>query len=122
LAGHPVEVLEDDVRAGRESQADAAGYQVAHRDQAAVIGLESVDSRESLLGCVVARDCDAGHIAKRAVDGLICPPGKDRAFLWDDALAGFGVAAFPSGRKTYVAQYRRGMDVRSARRSATTAD
>ncbi len=27
-------------------------------------------------------------------------------FLWDDALAGFGVAAFPSGKKTYVAQFR----------------
>jgi integrase len=32
--------------------------------------------------------------------------GRDRDFLWDDALAGFGVAAFPSGRKVYVAQYR----------------
>jgi integrase len=27
-------------------------------------------------------------------------------FLWDDALAGFGVAAFPSGKKVYVAQFR----------------
>src|ERR1700731_1680967 len=26
--------------------------------------------------------------------------------LWDEALAGFGVGAFPSGRKVYVAQYR----------------
>lgn len=26
--------------------------------------------------------------------------------LWDEALAGFGVAAFPTGRKAYVAQYR----------------
>jgi integrase len=46
------------------------------------------------------------RISKRSVDALVCPPGKDRDFLWDDALAGFGVAAFPSGKKVYVAQYR----------------
>jgi hypothetical protein len=48
----------------------------------------------------------AGRISKRSVDGLACPNGKDREFLWDDALAGFGVGAFASGRKVYVAQYR----------------
>jgi integrase len=47
------------------------------------------------------------------VDEHKCSPGKDRAFLWDGALAGFGVAAFPSGKKVYVAQYRR--DGRSRR-------
>ena len=47
-----------------------------------------------------------GRISKRSVDALQCAPGKDRDFLWDDALAGFGVAAFPTGRKVYVAQYR----------------
>jgi len=47
-----------------------------------------------------------GRITKRAVDALQCQAGKDRGFLWDDALAGFGVAAFPTGRKVYVAQYR----------------
>ena len=47
-------------------------------------------------------------ITKRAVDALHCPKGKDRVFLWDDALRGFGVAAFPSGKKVYVAQYRQG--------------
>lgn len=47
-----------------------------------------------------------GRISKRSVDALICPPGKDREFLWDDALAGFGVAAHASGKKTYVVQYR----------------
>ena len=47
-----------------------------------------------------------GHISKRSVDAFACPPGKDRAFLWDDALSGFGLVAFPSGRKTYIAQYR----------------
>lgn len=47
-----------------------------------------------------------GRISKRTVDAFDCPPGKDRAFLWDDTLSGFGLVAFPSGRKTYVAQYR----------------
>src|SRR3954467_13575783 len=54
-----------------------------------------------------------GRISKRSVDALVCPPGKDRMFLWDDALAGFGVAAFPGGRKVYVAQFRK--DGRSRR-------
>ena len=48
------------------------------------------------------------RITKRAVDALRCPAGKDRVFLWDEDLAGFGVAAFPSGKKVYVAQYRQG--------------
>src|SRR4051812_21119241 len=55
----------------------------------------------------------SGRISKRTVDALACPPGKDRVFLWDDALAGFGVAAFPGGRKVYVAQFRK--DGRSRR-------
>jgi integrase len=54
-----------------------------------------------------------GRITKRAVDGLRCKPGKDRTFLWDTALAGFGVGAFPSGKKIYVAQFRK--DGRSRR-------
>jgi integrase len=47
-----------------------------------------------------------GRISKRSVDALTCKPGKDREFLWDDAIVGFGVGAFPSGKKVYVAQYR----------------
>ena len=46
------------------------------------------------------------RISKRSIDALTCEPGKDRTFLWDDALAGFGVGAFASGKKVYVAQYR----------------
>lgn len=46
------------------------------------------------------------RITKRAVDSLKCPFGRDRAFIWDDALAGFGAAAFPSGKKVYVVQFR----------------
>ncbi len=46
------------------------------------------------------------RITKRAVDALQCPSGRDRTFLWDDEVSGFGVAAFASGTKVYVAQYR----------------
>ena len=54
-----------------------------------------------------------GRITKRAVDALKCPKGHDRDFLWDEALAGFGVAVFPTGKKVYVAQFRK--DGRSRR-------
>jgi integrase len=47
-----------------------------------------------------------GRISKRSVDALHCKSKQDRAFLWDDALSGFGVAAFPSGKKVFVAQFR----------------
>jgi integrase len=48
------------------------------------------------------------RITKRAVDALQCPKGKDRVFLWDQDLKGFGVVAMPSGGKIYVAQFRLG--------------
>lgn len=53
------------------------------------------------------------RISKRSVDALICPPTKERAFLWDDALSGFGVVAFHTGKKAYVIQFRK--DGRSRR-------
>ncbi len=46
------------------------------------------------------------RISKRSVDGLQCDSQKDRAFLWDDALSGFGAVAYPTGRKVYIAQFR----------------
>jgi len=49
-----------------------------------------------------------GRISKRAVDTLDCPAGKDREILWDADLAGFGVAVFPSGAKTYLVRFRKG--------------
>jgi hypothetical protein len=42
-----------------------------------------------------------GRISKKSVDALACPEGQDRVFLWDDALAGFGVAAYPKGKKVF---------------------
>ena len=34
------------------------------------------------------------------------PSDKDRAFAWNSGLAGFGVVAFASGKKAYIAQNR----------------
>src|ERR1019366_7138086 len=48
-----------------------------------------------------------GRISKRSVDALVCSAEKDRVFLWDDALSGFGIAAFRSGKKVYYAQFRK---------------
>jgi integrase len=53
------------------------------------------------------------RISKSTVDSLFCQPEKDREIIWDDKLKGFGVAVFPSGVKTYLAQYRK--DGRSRR-------
>ena len=47
-----------------------------------------------------------GSVTKRSAEALRCQAGKDRAFLWDRDLSGFGVAAFSTGRRFYVAQYR----------------
>ena len=47
------------------------------------------------------------RISKSTVDSLVCPPDKDQDILWDDKLKGFGIAVFPTGVKTYVAQYRK---------------
>ena len=46
-------------------------------------------------------------ITKRTVGNLKCSPGKDRTLFWDTEIRGFGVAAFKSGAKVYVVQYRK---------------
>lgn len=45
-------------------------------------------------------------LTKTLIDGL--KPGATDRFVWDDLLAGFGVRVWPTGRKTYIAQYRAG--------------
>jgi integrase len=46
------------------------------------------------------------HISKRVVDAA-APADRD-AFVWDDELVGFGLKVTPSGRKSYIFQYRMG--------------
>ena len=46
------------------------------------------------------------RLTKRSIDALE-PRGSDY-FVWDDEIKGFGVRVLPSGRKTFVAQYRSG--------------
>jgi integrase len=47
-------------------------------------------------------------LTEKRVAEFACPPGKAEAWLWDVAVRGFGVRAYPDGRKVYVAQYRTG--------------
>lgn len=44
------------------------------------------------------------RLSKRTVDAL--KPAESDYFLWDDDLPGFGVRVMPSGRKSYLIQYR----------------
>lgn len=43
-------------------------------------------------------------ITKKSVDAA--KPKDNEYFIWDDDLAGFGLRVFPSGKKSYVVQYR----------------
>jgi integrase len=49
-------------------------------------------------------------LTKRVIDGL--EPREKDYFEWDDDLPGFGVRVWPTGKKTYVAQYRAGKQTR----------
>jgi len=45
-------------------------------------------------------------ISKRTVDAL--EPAEREWIAWDDRLTGFGVRVYPSGRKSYIVNYRAG--------------
>ncbi|MBB5696107.1 tyrosine-type recombinase/integrase [Muricoccus pecuniae] len=48
------------------------------------------------------------RFTKPLLTRLTCPAGKAEVFFWDDALPGFGVRAYASGRRLWIAQYRDG--------------
>lgn len=46
------------------------------------------------------------RITKATVGKLACPPGQKEAFFWDGEISGLGLRVYPSGRKSWVLQYR----------------
>lgn len=46
------------------------------------------------------------RITKATVGKMVCPPGKTEVFFWDQEVSGLGLRIYPSGRKTWVLQYR----------------
>jgi integrase len=44
------------------------------------------------------------NLTKRLVEAI--KPAKSEVFVWDDAVPGFGLRVFPSGRRSYFVQYR----------------
>jgi len=45
------------------------------------------------------------HLSKRTIDKLECSEGKNVDLYFDDELHGFGVAAYPTGEKSFFVMY-----------------
>jgi len=51
------------------------------------------------------------RLTKRWIDSWAPTPGSE-AIAWDDRMPGFGVRAYPSGRRAWLVQYRVGKATR----------
>lgn len=45
-------------------------------------------------------------LTENAVTRFACPPGERDAYLWDGSLPGFGVRAYPTGKKSFIVKYQ----------------
>ena len=48
----------------------------------------------------------SSRFTKPLVAAMFCPVGKSETFFWDTTLPGFGLRAYASGRRLWIAQYR----------------
>jgi hypothetical protein len=49
---------------------------------------------------------EPGAFTKNAIRKMNCPPAKSEQFFWDASCRGFGIRALPSGRRSWIYQYR----------------
>lgn len=67
-----------------------------------------VSDRETASGVLPKMPTASVRFTKPNTAKLACPEGKAEAFHWDASLPGFGLRAYASGRRQWVAQYRDG--------------
>jgi integrase len=54
----------------------------------------------------IKRAAEPMRLTKTIVSKLVCPAGQTEVFYWDAVVKGLGLRVYPSGRKTWVLQYR----------------